>query len=111
MKLRDLTFRCKGATIRWIVSALHTVESQTLHQITIHPYTGTLRYSIYESIHRGWHDLDRLLVRFWTSHSIRPRLVYSPDSGGRDTRDHAPSLLPEMTRRGLVDLVEFSHPS
>ena len=83
--------------------SLQTVESENLRQITIHPYATTLTGT---AVHQEWQDLDRLLVQFCTSHSIRPRVMYGLDEGGREMRDHASSLLPELTRRGLVDLVE-----
>ena len=49
-------------------------------------------------------ELDRLLVQFWVTHSIRPRVV---NAAGKGLRGYGPSLLPELTRRGLVDLVEI----
>lgn len=55
---------------------------------------------------RDWQDLDRLLVQIWASYSIRPWIMYETGKEGRDQKDHAPSLLPELTRRGFVDLVE-----
>lgn len=109
-KLKHLTFLSKRSNIRWIVAALQTVESKNLEQITIHTSTPPHRIPA-ETDDQEWQDLDRLLVQFWTSHSIRPQIVYSPNSGGRDTRDRVRSLLPELTRRGLVDLVEYSPPS
>jgi len=110
-KLKYLTFRCRRPYIRWIISTLQTVESQNLHQITIHPYTGALRNQTNETVRQEWQDLDQLLVQFWASHSIRPRFVYSLDDGGRNMRYRAPSMLPELTNGGLVDLVEQSSPS
>ena len=110
-KLKDLIFLGRISNIHWIVRALQTVESKNLQQITIRLHTATLRGLTEETDHLEWQDLDRLLVKFWTSHSIRPRFVYAPNSGGWDTRDRAPSLLPELTGRGLVDLVEYSPPS
>ena len=110
-KLRNLMFLGRRSNIHWIIAALQTVESKNLQQITIRLHTATLMNSAENTDHREWQDLDRLLVQFWTSHSIRPRLVYAPNSGGWDMRDCVPSLLPELTRKGLVDLVEYSLPS
>ena len=110
-KLKCITFLGRRSNIYWVVAALRTVESKNLQQITIRLHTATLRNSIEETDCQEWQDLDQLLVQFWTSHSIRPQLVYSPNSGGREARDRAPRLLPELTRRGLVDLVEYSPPS
>ena len=109
-KLKDLTFQGSMSSVRWIVAILQTVESKNLQQITIYPYSSPLGSLAEQTDHQEWQDLDRLLVQFWTSYSIRPQLMYSPDDGGRGTRDHAQSLLPGLTRRGLVDLVEVSPP-
>jgi len=105
-KLKDLTFLCSSSNVRWVTTALQTVESKHFHHIAIHPYAAVFRSPPEETVHSTWQDLDQLLVRFWTSHSIRIRLVYWPDGGG--TRDHASSLLPELIRRGLIDLVEHN---
>ena len=63
---------------------------------------------IKEEDDRQWKDLDLLLVQFWSTHSIRPRVVCVAGRVGEDLRDRLPSLLPELTRRGLIDLVEKS---
>ena len=92
--------------VRWIIRALKTVESRSLQHITIHPTPGD---AIEEAVYQEWQDLDQLLVQFWITHSIRPRLVYKVRRFvGKDLRDYAAGLLPELTRRGLVDLVEHA---
>ena len=76
-------------------------------QITIHPrVTFTFATQFGEAVHQEWLDLDHVLVQFWNSHSVRPEITYG--AGGRvdDLRAFAPILLPELTRRGLVNLVE-----
>lgn len=108
-KLKDLAFTCRSSNIHWVIAGLRTVESKNLQHITIHLKTPPgIRNSLDQ---RDWQDLDQLLVQSWTSHSIRPQLVYSPNSRGEETRNHTPSLLPEMTKRGLLNLVEYSPPS
>jgi hypothetical protein len=84
--------------------ALKTVQSKNLQQITIHSRV-TFANQIGETDHQAWQDLDRQLVQFWTSHSIHPKFTYE---GMRvdGLRAFAPSLLPELTGRGLVDLIE-----
>ena len=103
-KLKDLLFRCGGSNVQWIAMALRTVQSKHLQQITIHPCAASARLSG-EPVPQEWQDLDRTLLQFWTSHSIRPKIVYDPGKGVNDIRGLAPSLLPELTRRGAVDLV------
>ena len=92
------------------VMTLQTVESKNLRRITIYLYTVTPEDTMEETVRKQWLDLDRLLVQFWTSRSIRPRLMHRSDKGGEDIRDRVPSLLPELTRRGLLDLVEYTPP-
>jgi hypothetical protein len=103
-KLKDLLFRCGGSNVQRITMALQTVRSKHLRQITIHPCAASARLSG-EPVPQEWQDLDILLVQFWTSHLIRPKIMYDPGKGVNDIRGLAPSLLPELTRRGAVDLV------
>ena len=86
--------------------ALQTVKSQNLQRITIQQDATTLENGIEERVRREWLELDHLLTQFWTSHSIRPQVVYEPGGGSQGMRHLASGLLPELTRRGLVDLVE-----
>ena len=60
-----------------------------------------------EAVRQEWQDLDRLLVQFWTSHSIRPRIAYEAESVGSALGALLPSLLPELTSRGVVDFIEY----
>ena len=80
---------------------LQTVESTNVEQIIIQPFAA-LEAPIAESVYREWQDLDRVLLHFWTSRSIRPRIGYRGES---DLIELAPILLPELTSRGVVDLV------
>jgi len=103
MKLKRITFlqTTMGSTVQWITMALQTVVSKNLRSITICVDRFVL-VTVGEAAHQEWNDLDRLLVQFWNTHSIRPRVTRLV---GKDMRDFAQSLLPELTRRELVDLV------
>ena len=101
-KLKKLLFRCGDPNVQRITMTLETVQSKNLRQITIHSHCTFTRL-IEETARQEWRNLDRLLVQFWTSHSIRPNIVHEMGKGGRDL---ASSLLPELTRSGVVDLVE-----
>ena len=103
-KLKDLVFRCARPNVEWITMTLQTVRSKNLRQITIRPDPNTSR-TIEDTVRREWEDLDRLLVQFPASRSIRPKLTYGAGVGGRFLRDQVPSLLPELTGRGLIDLI------
>jgi len=103
-KLKYLKFLWTRSSVQWIATTLQTVKSKNLQRIIICQAIA-LPEEIEEAVYREWQDLDRLLVQFWASHLIRPRVTYVVGKGGKDLRDHVPSLLPELTRRGLVDLV------
>jgi hypothetical protein len=50
--------------------ALQTVQSENLQRITVRPGATYRMYPIGEAVRQEWRDLDRLLVRFWTSRPI-----------------------------------------
>ena len=82
--------------------ALQTVKSKNLQQITVQSQeVGHGMPNVEEKFLQEWQDLDRLLVQFWTSHSIRPKLV---DSSER-LKNRTLTLFPELTKRGLLDVV------
>ena len=118
-KLKDVVFRPKSRSVNWIATTLRTItrKHRDLRQISIHvPHYLTLsnvgdniRAIIGDAACGQWLDLDRLLVQFWESRSIRPRMIRTPPRGERqDTwvRDCIGRLLPETTRREIIDLVE-----
>jgi len=101
--------------------ALRTItpKHQDLQQVSIHVpfYTAlvntdaNVREVIGEAVRQHWFDVDRLLVQFWESHSIRPSLESGvPVREGRDMRSCIGLLMPEVTRRGIIDLVERRAP-
>ena len=63
--------------------------------------------SVEEMVRQEWQDLDHLLVQFRTSRSILVGIVCDVEVREEDLRDYIPGLLPELTRRGLVDVVEY----
>ena len=103
-KLKDLSFRFQGLDVQRITMALQSVKSENLRQITLLPYDISAN-EIVDTERRQWRVLDDLLVQFWTSHAIRPIFGCGVEEEGRGFRGLAPSLLPELMGRGLVDLV------
>jgi len=101
-KLQDLVFLCGSTRIRWIHAALRTVKSTNLQQIAIYIGSPSLRSVFWDTADREWRDLDQALVQLWTSHSIRARIMYVETHTGGYLRGQ----LPEVIRRGLVDLVQ-----
>lgn len=104
-KLRDISLRCNGPNVQPFAMALQTVQSKHLQQITIQP-CGAFAYPVEETVLQKLQNLDRTLVQFWNSHRIRPKIMFVAGKGENDLRGLAPSLLPELMRRGVVDLVE-----
>ena len=109
-KLEHLVFRCTRSNVQWVTRALQTVQYKSLQRITVRVDTYTFLGGVTKPIRHHWHDLDRMLVQFWTLHSIRSEVMYEARTGNKDMRDYAPTLLPEPTTRGVVDLAEYNRP-
>jgi len=115
-RLKGITFACLKLDPHWITTALETITPghSDLQEISIHmPYSAALdrdgvdiRQTIGETVYGQWLDVDRLLVQFWDSRSIRPRVVDPLMENGGGGMGHLLSrdLLPEITERGIVDL-------
>ena len=104
-KLKNVVLYCNGST-RWITTTIQTINLRSLQQITIdsrHP----IPTEIEELNYQEWQELDRLLAQLWTSYSIRPRVAFGGKEEVDDVRAIASRLLPELTRRGVVDVVKY----
>jgi hypothetical protein len=110
-KLRDLALRCgEDLTVQWIIKTLRTVESDNLQHITLQlPGGHVIRKTNWEPVQRKWSDLDCLLVQFAASCSLRLKIMNWSRMEREDMRDHVARLFPELTKRGVDDLVEFTH--
>jgi hypothetical protein len=120
-KLKDIMFRLDWWSVQWVITALQTIspDHRDLRQITIHipyhsPITGAdanIRQAIGETDYTQWLNLDRLLVRLWESHSVRPKVAVPTEQaeGSECTRDHVGHLLPEIANRGIIDLAEYEY--
>jgi hypothetical protein len=118
-KLTGVVLRLNSWSVRWITTALQTItpEHRDFRQISIHtPHDlilaggdANVRQVIEEAAYEQCLGLDRLLVQFWESRSILPRVICATQTGEeQDTTYCVGCLLPEITRRGIVviDLVE-----
>jgi hypothetical protein len=101
-KLKDVEFKCGRPDVQWITMALQSIKSKNLQQIAIHCH-AIFRNPVGEIVHRAWRDLDRVLVQFWASHSIFPKVKCGM---GEKENPLIPILLPELTRRRVADLLE-----
>jgi len=116
-RLKDVIFYLGSPDVGWITTALQTItpEHRDLRQITFKvPNSLTFNVStddgeiIEEVIHGQWLDLDRLLIQFLESSSVRPRVMRVVSKGGSgDTKDHIGCLLPGLTKKGVIDLARF----
>ena len=116
-QLTDVAIRCELSSIKWVITTLRTITSKHLRRITIHlsgtpdrregcPITDEV-----ETVNSGmrWSDLDRLLVQFSKSHSIRSQVLYPRTRfGTKEVKDWVGQMLQESSRRGVVDLVGVS---
>ena len=102
--------------------ALQTITSEhrDIQQISIHVshitpldrINANTRQTTGESAYGQWLDLDRLLVRFWELRSIRPRVIYVvvSEDEEKEAIDCMSFLLPEITKRGIIDLGRHQGP-
>jgi hypothetical protein len=110
-QLKDVAFQPATWNVQWVIAALQTItlRHRNLRHITIKVsyYLTLVRY--FKNIRQGigeancgqWLDLDRLLVQLWESHSVRPNVVC--DTANRAMNNCVKSLLPEGTKRGILD--------
>ena len=91
--------------MEWITPALETITSghRDLQQISV--IVDRVYVLVNANLGAGWPDLDRLLVRFWESRSIRTKFAGrdDPRDGVGGVMGLAKRLLPESTRRGIID--------
>ena len=61
-----------------------------------------------ETTYQAWLELDRLLAQLSELHSIRPEIVYDVPSwvNRKEARSSMEVLLPELTKRGIVEMME-----
>jgi hypothetical protein len=105
-KLKDVQFRCGRPNIQWITMALRSIESKNLQHLVIDCHFF-FENPVGETVYQEWQDLDHLLVKFWASHSIHPKIKYEVRGEGSNFRALAPGLIPELMRRRAVDLLEL----
>ena len=115
-KLKDVAFQPTSRSVKWITTTLKTASKhRDLREISIHldSYVaivgagGDVVQVIGEEIWEEWLDLDRLLVQFWESSSIRPKVVVMVQIAGAWNARYSVGyerLLPDITERRIIDL-------
>ena len=108
-------FLLNSWSVEWIIKALQTItpKHRNFRQITIHlPYClvllgvgANVSQTVEEADIRQWSDLDRFLVQLWETRSIRPKAEWVMELGTY-MRDLVGCLMPEITKRGIIDLIE-----
>jgi len=111
-----VAFHPRSQSVEWITTSLQTItpKHQDFQQISIHVRFGPsltgagvdVRQTVGERILGEWSDLDRLLVKFWESRSIRPEVISTMINREQGTIDWIGCLLPEVTKRDLVLIVQ-----
>ena len=109
-RLRSVIFRAESWPVGWITAALRTITPGNLDireiSIDVHGWlVGFDRRTIGEADFGQWWDLDRVLVQLWESRSIHPRIWHAGLGGEvHNTESCIQCLLPEATKRGIIDL-------
>ena len=120
-KLKDVALLSNSLKIQWVLMALRTITTdhrdfrkvslcapclsrRTAPAINLAD-PAAIRREIGEVAHTQWSEFDHVLAQLWESHSIRLEVLYYNHQGGAVCRC-ANRLLPEATKRGMVDLVD-----
>lgn len=108
--LRKVVLRFGGLGDVWAAMALKTLSSthRNLRQISIFiPIDSSTNVSErLGEIYGQWMDLDGFLVQLWESIAIHTRVIYI--TGEKEgARERVAMLLPEMTKRGTVEFVDY----
>jgi len=125
-KLEDVALQfTNSSSVQWVSTTLRTIttDHRKLREVLFyapclhcgstststfdHTNPADITRRIGEVAYKQWLEFDRLLARIWESHSIHLKVLCYKRQDGTDCRC-ANSLLPEVTRRGIADLVEWS---
>jgi len=116
-KLKDVGFLGSRSSVQWVTRSLQTItpNHRNLQQIALdtpsilhvnHPDPVHIRRIVGETTYRDWLELDHLLAKLCESHSIHLKVLHLPEYVG-GVGSCVETLLPEVTRRGMVGLAEL----
>ena len=69
----------------------------------------TARTVVGEEFYGHWMDLDRTLIQLWELHAVRMEISYYSEGKGKRACEFVGGLLPEVTRRGIIKLVDLTY--
>lgn len=120
IRLKETTFACSFDPW-WVIMALRSVtcNHRNLQRVSVIAdwllyRRGFCRFDpanivnwVGEAVYLRWLELDRLLFRLWESHSVHLEVRYEipPSMDEKRARGFMEEFFPELTSRGLVDLV------
>ena len=104
-KLKDVEFRPRTSSVKWISAALRTAKPQNIQRVAILFYiplmSSVIRNPAEAMTRLEWQELDHLLVQLWTTRSIRPVFTYYAIGDETSPGVLVPQLLPELVRGGF----------
>ena len=106
IRLREVVLRLRYLNDAWAGPTLKTLTSEHKDLQLISICISIYEYEIETETHILWVDLDHALVQLWESKAITIRVTYNTDEDEAEAREFVEQLLPEVTRRGIVELVE-----
>jgi len=99
-----------SSNVQWVLTALRTIttDHQNLQEVSLLASCILCEpeRAIGEAAHKQWSEFDHILARLLELHSIRLQIHFFGHPG-RTNRCCANSLLPEASKKGMVDLVNL----
>jgi hypothetical protein len=111
-RLKEVVFRLGGTLDVQIDIALKTLTSKhrDLQRVSIHiPIRAPSiddPVAIRGAVDKQWMDLDRALIRLWETNAIPTQVIYTTEEGKEEGREYIGGMLPEMTKRGILEAVD-----
>ena len=118
-KLKDMEFGFQYLSIAWVASTLKTITSRhrdlqgvSIRGCDLSDSTGTgwqaNAAAEEDDTREQWMDLERTLVQLWESHAVRAKVEYYSKTR-EESCELMEKLLPEATKRGVVELLRLQH--
>jgi len=111
IRLRKVVLRLGGIGDVRVAMVLKTLSSthRDLRQISIFlPFNNSTNVSErLGEIYWQWMDLDGFLIQLWESIKFHTRVVYITAGETEEGRKRVAMLLPEMTKTGTVEFVDY----